>query len=285
MKLKLKMIAVAAAMASMAGAANADVTSDFVQNGTLVIQAFNTVTRAYYIRDTGFHLNDFLPSGVSSAAGDPESAVQLGNKTSEAGLTLNAGNTASFGDASGWSTWIAGQTLSNIRWNVSAVDSVDAGGSIGYRMIASSANPDENAANGEVVNYVSGSYAGGVAGYSEIATGGTPGLSYTRVSDADNNLDINWGLGSEGLGVLDGTASLFYFISTGPAGPATGGKFANSQNAAVISLASNGDFTYTLAAAEVAAVPVPAAAWMLGSGLMAFGGMVRRRKVAAAAKA
>ena len=64
MKLKLKMIAVAAAMVATAGSANAAIVGDFTQDGTLVVQAFNTVTNAYYIRDLGFTINSFLPTGV-----------------------------------------------------------------------------------------------------------------------------------------------------------------------------------------------------------------------------
>jgi hypothetical protein len=42
-----------------------------------------------------------------------------------------------------------------------------------------------------------------------------------------------------------------------------------------VTLAANGDFTYALA--PVSAVPVPAAAWLFGSGLLSFGAFVRRR--------
>jgi len=44
-----------------------------------------------------------------------------------------------------------------------------------------------------------------------------------------------------------------------------------------VTLASNGDLTYV----APSAVPVPAAAWLLGSGLLAMGGAIRRRKAAA----
>ena len=49
--------------------------------------------------------------------------------------------------------------------------------------------------------------------------------------------------------------------------------------------ANYGDGPYSLAPANVAAVPLPAAAWLMGAGLLGIGGMVRRRRAAAAAQA
>ena len=68
MKLNLKMIAVAAAMVSMTGAANAALATG--NNGSVALAAFNTVTNDWYIRDTGFLLNSFLPSSVTTLSGD-----------------------------------------------------------------------------------------------------------------------------------------------------------------------------------------------------------------------
>lgn len=277
MKLKLKMIAIAAAMVSMAGAANAAIVSDFTQDGTLVLQAFNTVTRNYYIRDLGFTLNSFLPSGVLASAGDP-SSVLVGNKTPEGGLTLNAGTNANFGDATGWSAWIAGQNTANIRWNVSANDNDGVN-----RLITSSANLSQTAANGQVTNFTSSAYAGSVEGASANALFQDPGgIWFHNPTGAENNLDINWGLGENGLASLGGTAGLFYFQQTGPAGPAAGGAYGNSLNKAVVSLDAGGNFSYVLAEAQVAAVPLPAAAWLMGAGLMSLAGAARRRKAAQA---
>jgi hypothetical protein len=92
-------------------------------------------------------------------------------------------------------------------------------------------------------------------------------------------------LGADGLALLDQAASLFYFSrSTGTGSTTTAAnatQFGNATGFATVTLASNGDFSYSLAGPEVAAVPVPAAAWLLGSGLLAMGGAIRRRKAAA----
>ena len=90
--------------------------------------------------------------------------------------------------------------------------------------------------------------------------------------------------------MLGASEALYYFAATtqtgGSAVLATGGAFANSANTASVVLASNGDFTYSLAAAAgPSPVPLPAAAWLMGSGLVGIGGFIRRRKTAAEAVA
>lgn len=279
MKLKLKMIAIAAAMASMAGVAHADLTAPGSNNGSLALVAFNTVTNAYYMRDTGFFLNDFLPTGVTTLSGD---GGVSGNKTPNVGLTLNGTNTASFSDAT-FSTWLTAQTFADVKWFVSASDSVsNSGANTARRFLTSSANADETATNGQLDNYVGTGSAGGLG-----TIFGTGGLSVTGTG-APSNWQSNFGLGADGLASVDQSASLFYFARTaftgGSTTQATKTQYGNSTGFATVTLASNGDFTYALAGeAPPAAVPVPAAAWLLGSGLMGIGAMVRRRKAAAAA--
>jgi hypothetical protein len=48
-------------------------------------------------------------------------------------------------------------------------------------------------------------------------------------------------------------------------------------------LSTSGDLTYTIAG--VSAVPLPAAVWLLGSGLLGLAGIGRRKKAAAAVAA
>ena len=90
------------------------------------------------------------------------------------------------------------------------------------------------------------------------------------------------------LSSLDVAANLYYYVATAYAGAsatsATVTQFGNSAGFATLTLASSGDLTYSLAAAAPpAAVPVPAAMWLMGSGLVGIGGMIRRRKAAAQA--
>jgi len=269
MKLKLKMMAVAAAIVTMTGAANAAIVSDFTGNGTVVLQAFNTVTQAWYYRDLGFQMDSFLPGPTAL--------------TPTSGLTLTAPTAPNFADASGWTTWITGQTLSDIRWTVTA--NANDPGFGANRAIFASANPNETMANGEINNFVSSSFAGGAEGASQLTgIGGTPNVSFFFSSGVDGNLAAGYGIGIDSLSLLGGSSSLFYAIQTGFVGPSNQTRYGNGSNFAVVSLSNTGEFSYTLGA-EVAAVPLPAAAWLLGAGLVAMGGAARRRKVAAAAQA
>ena len=278
MKFNLKMIAVAAAMVSAAGAANATPTT-MGQNGSLVLTAFNAVTNVWYMRDTGYLLNSFLPSSVTTLSGD---GAVTGDKTPAAGLTIDKTVTASFGDAS-FSSWLSGQTTSDVRWFLSAVDNNGSVATNRKRFITSSANASETATNGNLDGYIASGNAGGLATVYATGTNGALSSTGSSVPVAWTN---NFNLGGDGLALLDQAASLFYFSRSTATGftttAADATQFGNATGYATVTLASNGDFTYALDGAlpppvPPSEVPVPAAAWLFGSGLLAFGTFVRRR--------
>lgn len=281
MKLKLKMMAIAAALASLAGGAQADISTQNNNNGNMVLSVFNQVNKAWYIRDLGFTIDTFMPTGALASVGNPTSPL-VGNKTPEAGLLLNAANTANFGDAA-WGSWFAAQTASDLRWTVSAGDTLSGGTQGVQRAITSSINLSETATNGQVGNFVGPSNYGSSEGFFNSAT--LSRFDSTGANPYQASLDTNFLLGGDGLAMIGQNAGLFYFVrNSGTSGTqSTGGAFRNTTGAAVVSLAANGDFSYTLAGTPVAAVPLPAAAWMMGAGLIAMGGMIRRRKAAAQA--
>lgn len=277
MKLKLKMIAAAVALVSAAGA-NAALVDSSTGNGSLALYAVNTVSGDYYIRDLGFLLNDFLPSSITTRPGD---GPVTGTRTPESGLLLNAGNTANFADAS-FATWFSAQANggADVRWAVSAADNTNnSGAQSTRRAIVSSTNVAEFSTNGNLDGYVASGNAGGT-----LATlfGGAT-LSMTGTG-APSTLSSNFVYGGDGMASVGQSASLFYFARTqytsGTTNPAEMVRYGNSQNFALVTLEADGDFVYSVAPA---AVPVPAAAWLLGSGLIGFAGMARRRKAAAKA--
>lgn len=279
MKFNLKLIAAAAALASMAGAAQADIITQG-QSGSLVLTVFNTATNAYYMRDLGFTLSTFLPTGALDSVGFTGSSI-VGDKTPEAGLSLNAGNTTNFADAA-FSTWYGAQTPADVKWFVNAVDSLNASSTGRSRLITSSVNTAQTVSNGQLSNFVSTSNAGGLDAFFNPAT-----LSKTGTNAAPEWAE-NFGLGGAGLAAVGQSASLFYFtrstLTSGTTTAANGGTYGNSAGFASLNLAADGNFSYELALAPaVSAVPLPAAAWLMGAGLLGLGGAMRRRKAAAQA--
>jgi hypothetical protein len=283
--MKLKMIAIAAAVLSLTGVARADIVTTGTQDGDLFLFAFDTVTRNWYVRDLGYTINTFLPTGAVTLSGDPLPAP--GDKTPTAGLTLDKNNTASFADAS-FSAFVASNGgTTNIKWGVGAIDSIFNGTTAATstnrtRIVMSSVNGAEVAQNSNIDLYINSSRAGGIGG-----AAGTFSLS-TTLTGASAEFNDSFSFGADALASLDQSASLYYFQRTrgtlGSTEIANTTKFGNSAtNFATVTLEADGDFVYNLASSEVAAVPLPAAAWMMGAGLMAFGGAARRRKAASQA--
>lgn len=276
MKLNLKMTAMAVAIASMAGTAHADLTPASTGNGSLAIVAFNTVSRDFYIRDTGFFINSFLPSSVTTLAGD---GGVTGDKTPEAGLLLDKSNTSSFQDPV-FSNWLTGQDTASVRWFVTASDSISTAASGGVaRAITSSANTALTVTNGQLGNYASSGNAGNLS----TLAGGTPfSLSFFANSGAPGTFDSNFGLGSLSLASLGQSVGLYYLVRTQASGAAATQipltQYGNSTGFAAVSLAGNGDFSYSLAGAPAAPVPEPSTVWLMGAGLIGAIGALRRRK-------
>lgn len=291
MKLNFKMIAVAAAMVATS-AAHADLVTPGTGNSSLALVAFNTVTNAFYVRDLGYLLNQFLPSSITTTPGDATGGTATtgtpitGDKTPEAGLLLNKSTNTSFADAA-FGTWLAGQTggAANVRWTLSAGDTAGTSVTLNVKRLLLASSTPLTVSNGTLDNAVNlangiGALVGQTGPFTLSSTG-LPGSSVPASYLQNLILQPNT------LSTLDQASGLYYFTrSTGTGSTATAAKetqFGNSVNMATVTLASNGDFTYALAPAAVSAVPVPAAAWLMGSGLMALGGMFRRRKAAQAA--
>jgi len=76
------------------------------------------------------------------------------------------------------------------------------------------------------------------------------------------------------------TATSFYDVTTTSAHKAVVTAYANATGAGYWFLSSSGDLTYNVPTAGVAPVPLPAAVWLLGSGLLGLAGIGRRRVAA-----
>jgi len=290
MKLNFKMMAIAAALASLAGASQAALTSGTtVNNGSMALVAYNTSNNNWYIRDLGYLLNSFLPTGVTTLAGDGSVA---GSRTPAAGLTINstgaggATANANFADSS-FSTWFTAQGATrqdDVVWMVGAYDQVSSSSTSNQRrMVVSSTNGSETSLNSNLDSFVSSSFFGGLQ-----TSFGSATLSQTGLG-SNGALAIGDGSFQAGvsLGAVGSAQNLFYVVRSAYTGSSTNAAtttaFGNATGLATITLGADGEVVYSLAGpAEVSAVPVPAAAWLLGSGLLAMGASARRRRAAAA---
>lgn len=280
--MKLKMLAIAVAAMTLVGSAHADLSPSGSANGSLVLTAINITNNNWYMRDLGFFINTFLPSNITTASGD---GGVTGDKTPATGLTLNGSNTTNFADAS-FATWLAGEGIANVRWQVTSNDSTGISATDRRRLIVSSANPNETFLNSNVTSFVNPANAGNLGGFFSQANPGATALSNTGTGYAANGLQ-GWGFGADSLATVGQGVDLFYAFRSSTTGgneanAATFQKYFNATGNAVVTLAANGDFSYVLPGAPVGEVPLPASVWLMGAGLAAVGGFIRRRKVAEA---
>ncbi len=284
MKFNLKTLAAAVALASLAGGASAAFTSgSTVTNGTVSLVAWNVVTQDWYVRDLGLLMNDFLPSNVTTLAGD---GGATGNKTPEAGIVVDKTVQANFAD-SAFSTWFATQNSADVRWMVGSYDQTSASPTTQRRLIATSTSNTQTFLNSALDSFVSTSNYGGMSAFFNASTGNQSAVSnWSTVTNIVGTYTSAFASGVA-TALVGGSQNLYYSVRSAFTGSSTSlasaQQYGNSQNNAVVSLATNGDLTYSLAPAAVAAVPVPASLWLLGAGLAGIGGMVRRRKAAAQA--
>ncbi|KPF49502.1 hypothetical protein D621_14900 [beta proteobacterium AAP51] len=284
MKLKFKLAAVAAALATLAGGAHADLsTGSTNNNGNLALLAFNTVTFDWYVRDLGFLMNTFLPTGITTSVADNNAGVNsgvgaVGDKSPEAGLLLNGSNAANFSDPS-FASWLGTQTAANVKWMVGAYDAQSVSSTQNSRrLIASSTRSNEDFTNAQLDAFSSTGLWGSLGTLANPFT-----LSKTGV--LLNTAALTGFQSGVGLADVGQSANLFYAVRSSFTGNtallANTTAYGNSGGLATVLLNADGEFSYSLAPAAV--VPLPPALWLMGAGLVAVGGMVRRRRAAALA--
>lgn len=269
MKLKLKLVF--AAMTFVATApAFAAIAPGSTGNGELFMSVYDGSTQTSYVRDLGVDMNTFIANGSTPGYSLHYAADSL--LTSTFNLATN----------------------SNLLWNVAALDSVASTAPyIGQRYLSTSNTPTASfigvQTNSTLANFTTAdNYVtanNGLVGdfnnainVSNVAHGASDGLAYFG-SGFKNNWNTNAKFDST---AAVGTSLNFFSLtpsSNSGLGKATVTQFASAAGNASWLLDSKGTLSYSVPAA----VPLPAAVWLLGSGLIGMVSVARRKSTKSAA--
>jgi hypothetical protein len=239
----------------------------------LILVVENLTTNATYALDTGISIDSILPTG-SLVKG-----TSLGTSIPGLSETINA--------SPALQAFLAANPAAGDGWTVEA-GQFNGGGT------ASSTNGNSNALGAAKMIFTSN--------LGTAANGVVSGLNLTNLVAFENgiNNDLNTGgllnaltTGTEttGSGLYPGPAQQKYGLIGAPDMSVLGGTaqqlfgFTGSASAGVLTsyilgtatLDASGNLTF---ATNVSAVPLPAAVWLFGSGLMGLVGVSRRRKAA-----
>ena len=265
--------AVAAVLALGAFAsANAGVTAANTGNGELFLQVVNNTTGDNYARGLQVFVGDLLSD--SATGGTADATFTTRNTISYALPTIAP-------DANLTSFLSTGATYSYFVFGADSTGS----NTIGTRRMVFSSNLFDPATGQLPTNINLSGLGTGFNGYytqlNNLLTGAAGesviDLASSAVLDA-NKLATTFGLPPAVAGADLGSASNFFMVSSG------GGGNAFSSRAFIFnSLTLDANGTLSAAATDGGGgteVPVPAAVWLLGSGLAGLAGIGRRRKAA-----
>ena len=249
--MKLQKIALLTAMSAVIGVTSFSAQAATFMNGdVLTIDAGVQVTDAY--GNTSVNSGSFFGMDLNG-----DSKVQQGERTPLAqGTTgLVIGQTSGVGASHGGAP-VAGDTGEiTAPWLFNSSTGTDQ-----LTVAATGDTTNGLDMSGWTVNWNGGPIDMGAGGAWAVANCGAPGMGCGAATFADSTADISWS------GTYGDTYTLFY-TATVPSG-----GFAGTQYFLKL--------TGTVEAASAPAVPVPAAVWLFGSGLLGLVGVARRKKSA-----
>lgn len=202
--------------------------------------------------------------------------------TFKASATPSGGVTIDYGVMTGFGTLFSASDVSsgNVQFLVAAGNAFTAGHN---EVITTLSAPQATVANGAVQNAAT-ALTTAIGGFN-----GVGGCNSVNFCSATSTVDPGFlptispmlvG-NSPTTGIAGGSAVTMYDIVQVKAGLGNGTITAlhNANGNGTWSLSASGDLTYTIAGAA-SAVPLPAAIWLLGSGLLGLAGVSRRKKAA-----
>jgi hypothetical protein len=252
-------------------------TSDLV----LIVEAFSgTSGVATYALDTGISINTIMPGA--------QAGTNLGPTTANANSTTYAGISKTISSSSTLNSFLTKYAGDSFQWTVEGGEYPGNGGTTnanasntqnpgnGIAVFTSQLQkPPTTEANGKMTSFLNG-----LSG--DLSTGGLSSLTGTETSTATQSTAANTKYGFYGASDLSpsGSSPVTIWGFTG-----NGVNDGNLEsyilgNATFTVNATNNTASLSFAANQSAPVPLPAAVWLLGSGVLGLVGVSRRRKTA-----
>jgi hypothetical protein len=300
MKSKLKALAAAIALGVVGSQANAAILDSQSGNGELFLVAWSTSLQRSYTRDLGVQMDNFLVNTLQGSATGGTTAPVTGSLPFNPAATpaigpgnvTNPGYSLTFQSDATMLSWLGnGASLaSDVVWMVGAMDGTGTTGTNQHRFLTTVANGvtetgiETSQRNNNLVAFKSGdvllSAVNAIGTHATGLNGSATASAGEGSADAISSFGARWVNKAtfDSINFVGQSADFYYLTpsSTLGLGFARADQFKTAGGlASKWTLASNGNLNFST-------IPVPAAVWLFGSGLIGLVGIARRRKTVAA---